>query len=50
MLDEVNHNEFGIDTKHANLYILNKKKQLDEPEEVTEELEEINIDQLSCTS
>lgn len=50
MLDEVNHNEFGIDTKHANLYILNKKKQFDEAEESAEETEEINLNQLSCTS
>lgn len=53
MLDEVNHNEFGIDTKHANLYILNKKKQFDDVDESAEEVEEIEVvdqAQLSCTS
>lgn len=50
MLDEVNQNEFGIDTKHANLYILNKRQQNDSHDDLMENIEEIDINQLSCTS
>ena len=53
MLDEVNHHEFGIDTKKANLDILKRKKyQEDTSEQEDEEadLPEIQLNQLSRTS
>jgi len=50
MLDEVNHHEFGIDTKKANLNILKQRQQLEQMQENQEqEAEEIDV-QLSRTS
>lgn len=50
MMDEVNHHEFGIDTKMANMHILKKKRSLERLEGIEEE-EEINErDQSLCTS
>ena len=40
MMDEVNHHEFGIDTKSANMDILKKKRNLERMEEVETETEE----------
>jgi hypothetical protein len=40
MMDEVNHHEFGIDTKSANMDILKKKRNLERMEEVESETEE----------
>lgn len=52
MMDEVNHHEFGIDTKSANMHILKKKRSLERLEQIEEE-EEMEIserDQSLCTS
>ena len=50
MLDEVNHHEFGIDTKKANLNILKQRQQLEDAQN-SEDDEMIETDrQLSCTS
>lgn len=37
MLDEVNHHEFGIDTKKANLNILKQRQMMEQMEQVEEE-------------
>ena len=53
MLDEVNHHEFGIDTKKANLDILKRKKYQEDASEKEDEeadLPEIQLNQLSRTS
>ena len=50
MMDEVNHHEFGIDTKSANMDILKKKRNLERMEEVETE-EEFDPRYVSvCTS
>jgi len=51
MMDEVNHHEFGIDTKSANMHILKKKRSLEHLEQTEEEEEEISErNQSLCTS
>ena len=50
MLDEVNHHEFGIDTKKANLNILRQRQQLETSQETAEEEPEEMDVQLSRTS
>jgi hypothetical protein len=50
MMDEVNHHEFGIDTKIANMDILKKKRTLERCEQIEEEEEVIERDQSLCTS
>ena len=49
MLDEVNHHEFGIDTKMANMNILKRKKTI-ELNQISEEEEEISERYSLCTS
>lgn len=49
MLDEVNHHEFGIDTKMANMDILKRKRNI-ENQEVVEEEEEVSERYSLCTS
>ena len=48
MLDEVNHHEFGIDTKMANMDLLKRKKQITRTEENEEE--ESDVRYSLCTS
>jgi len=50
MMDEVNHHEFGIDTKVANMDILKKKRNLERLEQVEEEEEISERDQSLCMS
>ena len=49
MLDEVNHHEFGIDTKSANMNILKRKRTIEQNDTVEEE-EDINDRYSLCTS
>jgi len=50
MMDEVNHHEFGVDTKSANMHILKKKCNLERLEEDEQEQEISERDQSLCTS